>query len=318
MAVKSILVALLGIAVAGGSAYGAREYLRQTAATASVDPTNGLVTAIVAGREIKFGQVIEPQMLQIVSWPREALPVGAFTDLDALLPQAGGQPRRAKDAMSPGELILASKVSNFGEKVTIVQTLGVNSRAMSIRVNAVTGVGGFGHPRGHGRYRMPTSGGGENMRAVTILQNVRVIGVDQLANEDANNPVVARTVTVEVSPENSQKLALAQNAGTLSLTRTLDAVVDKPLDPSVCPTSFRKSRPPTKRCRKRGSRCGALPRCRRSRSATDGAQDVPPPGSPPVCEPSAGVIERSNAMRRTAAGFARTKTGQSLSSWLSR
>lgn len=78
---------------------------------------------------------------------------------------------------------------------------------------------------------MLTQGGGENMRAVTILQNVRVIGVDQLANEDANNPVVARTVTVEVSPENSQKLALAQNAGTLSLTlRTLDAVVDKPLD----------------------------------------------------------------------------------------
>jgi pilus assembly protein CpaB len=230
MALKSIFVALLGIAVAGGSAYGAREYLRQTAATASVDPTNGLVTAIVAGRDIKFGQVIEPQMLQIVSWPREALPAGAFTDLDALLPKAGGEPRRAKNAMSAGELILSSKVSNFGEKVTIVQTLGENSRAMSIRVDAVTGVGGFVTP-GDTVDIVLTQGGGENLRAITILQNVRVIGVDQLANEEENTPVVARTVTVEVSPENSQKLALAQSAGTLSLTlRTLDSVVDKPLD----------------------------------------------------------------------------------------
>ncbi|MCV2865637.1 Flp pilus assembly protein CpaB [Defluviimonas sp. WL0075] len=230
MAMKSVLVALLGIAVAGGSAFGAREYLKQTAATASTDPTNGLVTAIVAGREIKFGQAIEPQMLQIVSWPREALPVGAFTDVDALLPQAGGQPRRAKGSMSPGELILASKVSNFGEKVTIVQTLGANTRAMAIRVDAVTGVGGFVTP-GDTVDIVLTQGGGDGLRAVTILQNIRVIGVDQQTNEQNAAPDIARTVTVEVSPEQSQKLALAQSAGTLSLTlRTLDNVVDQPLN----------------------------------------------------------------------------------------
>jgi len=230
MAFRSVLVALLGIAVAGGSAYGAREYLRQTAATAAVDPTNGLVTAIVAGQNIEFGQPIQPQMLQIISWPREALPVGAFTDLDLLLPPAGGQPRRAKDNMSQGELILASKVSNFGEKVTIVQTLGNNTRAMAIQVNAVTGVAGFVTP-GDTVDIVLTQGGGADLRAITILQNVRIIGVDQLANEQENAPVVARTVTVEVTPEDSQKLALAQSAGTLSLTlRTLENVVDEPLN----------------------------------------------------------------------------------------
>lgn len=230
MAFRSVLVALLGIAVAGGSAYGAREYLRQTAATAATDPTNGLVTAIVAGRDIEFGQPIQPQMLQIISWPREALPVGAFTDLDALLPQNGGLPRRAKDNMAQGELILAAKVSDFGEKVTIVQTLGENTRAMSIRVDAVTGVGGFVTP-GDTVDIVLTQGGGEELRAITIMQNIRVIGVDQLANEQENAPVVARTVTVEVTPEDSQKLALAQSAGTLSLTlRTLDNVLDQPLD----------------------------------------------------------------------------------------
>lgn len=69
------------------------------------------------------------------------------------------------------------------------------------------------------------------MRAVTILQNVRVLGVDQDSDEQSDQAGVARTVTVEVSPEESQKLALAQKAGTLSLSlRTLDSVVDAPLD----------------------------------------------------------------------------------------
>jgi pilus assembly protein CpaB len=132
--------------------------------------------------------------------------------------------------MSQGELILASKVSEFGEKVTIVQSLGPNSRAMSIKVDAVTAVGGFVTP-GDSVDIMLTQGSAGDMRAVTILQNVRVLGVDQDSDEQNDQVGVARTVTVEVSPEESQKLALAQKAGTLSLSlRTLDGVIDAPLD----------------------------------------------------------------------------------------
>ena len=63
---------------------------------------------------------------------------------------------------------------------------------------------------------------------VTVSQ---VIGVDQDSDEQSDMPEVARTVTVEVSPEQGQRLALAQEAGTLSLTlRTLEASEDAPLD----------------------------------------------------------------------------------------
>ena len=69
------------------------------------------------------------------------------------------------------------------------------------------------------------------MRTVTILQNIRVIGVDQEADEQSDSPEIARTVTVEVTPEEGQRLALAQKAGTLSLTlRTLEAAEDVPLE----------------------------------------------------------------------------------------
>lgn len=230
MGARSVLVALLGVAVAGGSAYGAREYLNQSRAVAATDPEAALVSVIVAGRDIPFGQTIQPQMLQIISWPRTALPPGAFTDIDVLVAKPGMQPRRATHEMTQGELILASKVSNFGEKVTIVQSLGENTRAMAIKVEAETAVGGFVTP-GDAVDIVLTQGRDETLRAVTILQNIRIVGVDQMADQQSDAPTVAQTVTVEVTPEQSQTLALAQKAGTLSLSlRSLDNAEDKPLE----------------------------------------------------------------------------------------
>lgn len=230
MGIRSVLVAVLGVAVAGGSVFGARAYIEMGSASAAADPEAALVRVVVAARDIPFGQAIQPQMLQIISWPREALPPGAMTDIAALVADPGQPPRRAKHALAQGELILASKVSDFGEKVTIVQSLGPNTRAMAIKVDAETAVGGFVTP-GDTVDILLTQGKDAQMRAVTILQNIRVVGVDQDANEQNDKPEVARTVTVEVTPEQGQRLALAQKAGTLSLTlRTLDAAVDAPLD----------------------------------------------------------------------------------------
>lgn len=230
MGARSILVALLGVAVAGGSAFAAREYLDRSRAEASVDPSAPLVSVIVAGRDIPYGQPIQPQMLQILSWPREALPPGAISDMAVLVPQPGMPPRRATREIAQGELILASKLSDFGEKVTIVQSLAENTRAMAIKVDAETAVGGFVTP-GDMVDIVLTQGRDKDLRAVTILQSIRVVGVDQDADQRSDQPEVAKTVTVEVTPEQSQTLALAQKAGTLSLSlRSLDNAADKPLD----------------------------------------------------------------------------------------
>lgn len=231
MGVRSIFVALLGIAVAGGSAYGAKQYMTLQTATASgaKDPAAELVTVVVAKVDIPFGVPIAPTMLGYQTWPRVAMPMGAFTGMDDLI-HAVGDPRRAKYAMAAGQIVLASEVSGFGEKVTMVQNLGPNTRAMAIKVDAETAVGGFVTP-GDRVDVLLTQGDGAALRSVTILQDIRVLGVDQDANEQTDTPGIAKTVTVEVSPEDSQKLALAQKAGTLSLSlRSLEGVIDKPLD----------------------------------------------------------------------------------------
>lgn len=231
MRLRSLMVTMVGMALAGASVYASRELLQVQPATASVDPNEPrLISVVVAAQDIPFGTTIEGHKLTTIQWPSDAVPPGVYSDFAELLPQSGVEPRRAKRTMAQGELVMANKVSEFGEKVTIVQTLGKNTRAMAIKVDATTAVGGFVTP-GDSVDIVLTQGGGATLRAVTILQNIRVVGVDQQADEMDEQANVAKTVTVEVSPEQGQKLALAQKAGTLSLTlRTLDAVVDEPLE----------------------------------------------------------------------------------------
>ncbi|NOD88218.1 MULTISPECIES: Flp pilus assembly protein CpaB [unclassified Ruegeria] len=230
MRIRPVISTLFGIAIASGSVYLAKDHIQFKTNTAGVSSDADLVEIYVARSEIAFGQTIESHHVTLHPWPREALPAGVFTDIDVLVPDNRRQLRRAKGRFYPGEVMLLSKVSNFGEKVTLVQKLGENTRAMAIEVDAVTAVGGFVTPGDHVDIVL-TQGAKQELRAVTILQNIRVIGVDQQSEELSDQPEIARTITVEVTPQQGQRLALAQKAGTLSLTlRTLDSVEDEPME----------------------------------------------------------------------------------------
>lgn len=228
MRASSIVLALVGLAVAGGSAQLARELM--TAPPADAASGTALVMVMTAAIEIKRGDVIQPHMLQPQSWPSAAVPVGAFTDAALLLPTNGGEPRRALRSLVAGEVVLEGKISGFGEKVTIAQSLSPNARAMAIKVDAVSAVGGFITP-GDFVDVLLTRGSGETLMTDTILRNIRVVAVDQSDDEQADEPDVAATVTVEVSAEQGQIIALAQNAGALSLTlRTPGSEDEAPLE----------------------------------------------------------------------------------------
>ena len=241
MRLSALLTAVTGLAVAGGSAWYALDALQTQRAgledelrRQQEEAQSATVEVIVAAVDIPFGVEIGREQLATIRWPRESVPEGIFTEFDTLIPGGEEPHRRAKRAMSQGELVLASKVSGFGEKVTITQTLTPGHRAMAISVSAETSAGGFVTPGDHVDIVL-THGGGETLRTVTVLQNIRVVGVDQLSDEQSDAPVVARTVTVEVTPENGQKLALAQRAGSLSLSlRSLDMAEgveeDEPLE----------------------------------------------------------------------------------------
>lgn len=223
MRATSIVMALFGLAVAGGSAQLARDLL--TAPSADAASGRALVMVMTAASEIKRGEIIQPFMIKAQGWPAEAVPPESFTDAALLLPANGEEPRRALRSLVPGEVILQGKISGFGEKVTIAQSLSPNTRAMAIKVDAVTAVGGFVTP---GDYvdLLLTRGDGETLMTDTILRNIRVVAVDQSDDEQSDAPDVAATVTVEVSAEQGQVIALAQRAGTLSLALRMPDTTD--------------------------------------------------------------------------------------------
>lgn len=230
MRISSIIMAVVGLAVAGGSAQLAREMLTANQVDTAEEATDQIVRVVVSANEIGRGEVIQPYMLKTQEWPRDAVPQGAFLDMAALLPEAGGEPRRATRAMVAGEVVMNNKVSDFGEKVTIVQTLSADARAVAIKVDAVTSVGGFVTPGDFVDVLLTRSSEG-NLVTDTILRNIRVIGVDQRADENSDTPVLAATVTVEATSQQSQILALGQRAGTLSLAlRNPEAEDDQPIE----------------------------------------------------------------------------------------
>lgn len=222
MQLRSVLVTLSGLILAGGSAYVARDMMANPApdraASIQAASEQAFGTVIVAIADIGFGQEITAEALSAQSWPLDAVPAGAFVSLESVLGEGGTQPRSARRPIAAGELLLESKLSGFGEKVTILQSLTAGHRAMTIQVDAVSGVAGFVKPGDFVDIVLTETSSGD-LRVRTIMQKVRVIGVDQTYGETAGSSQgVAGTITVEVTPENGQKLALAQRAGSLSLT----------------------------------------------------------------------------------------------------
>lgn len=179
----------------------------------------GSAQVVVAARPIELGQALTPGMLRLQAWPAEALPQGAFTDVAAI---TGGEPRVALRAIEPNEPILGSRISGEGGRATLSATIAAGHRAVAIRVNDVIGVGGFVLPGDYVDVLLTRdeSGGyrsNQSMRTDLLVANIRVLAVDQTANESSNDPLVARAVTIEVTPEDGQKVALASEIGTLSL-----------------------------------------------------------------------------------------------------
>jgi pilus assembly protein CpaB len=218
MRVRGLLMLVIGLFLAGGSVLVAHSYLQTLTSQPGEALAKEVASIVVVRGEISYGAPIGPELVRLQQWPTEAVPPEAFTSLEEVLGASGQEPRRARRSLVAGEPVLRSKVSNFGEKVTIADIIDPTKRAMAIRVNDVSGVAGFVTPGDRVDILLTRRLDNDNMITTTVLQNIVVRGTDQLADVDADKPNVVRTVTIEVAPDEAQRVALAQEAGTLSLT----------------------------------------------------------------------------------------------------
>jgi pilus assembly protein CpaB len=122
MKLTSLLMAAIGMSFAGGSAFVAYDFMETRTSRVVAEQRPELVEIMIAAQDIPFGDTIEPHMITARLWPSEALPNGAFTLREGLVAGAGQEPRRARSPIVQGQPVLVSQVSEFGEKVTIVET----------------------------------------------------------------------------------------------------------------------------------------------------------------------------------------------------
>lgn len=189
-------------------------------------------TVLVAATDIPFGTKLTSESIKEVAWPRDSVPAGAVLVRNELLAGPKGE-RIAIRSFAAGEPILRSKVSDFGEKPTLSRRVPPNMRAYSVRVSDVSGVAGFLLPGDRVDVLLTRDDSRGNVAAEVLLQNLTVLGIDQISSEDSDQPVVVKTATIQVTPEEAQKLAIGERLGTLSLALRNYADTAKPPLPKV-------------------------------------------------------------------------------------
>jgi pilus assembly protein CpaB len=153
-------------------------------------------------------------MLQEIPWPANAVPTGAFAKISEVL--SPGR-RIVLAAIEPNEPVLALKITGPGQRATLSALVKPGMKAVTIRVNDVEGVGGFVLPGDHVDVVLTRQIDKGQATTAVVLQNARVLAVDQSADERSNKPSVAKSVTLEVSTIEAQKVWLASSVGSLSL-----------------------------------------------------------------------------------------------------
>lgn len=176
-------------------------------------------TIVVATAPLRFGVEMNARNLREVPWPDNAIPDGAFASIEALL--SAGK-RMVLTAIAENEPILASKITGPGQRATLSAVLTPGKKAITVRVNDIEGVAGFVLPGDRVDIfltRSVSSERGTNTSSSSdvVLQNVRVLAIDQIADDRIDKPAVVKAVTLEVEMAEGQKLSLAASLGTLTL-----------------------------------------------------------------------------------------------------
>ncbi len=174
-------------------------------------------TIVIARTAVPPGSPLTRDNLREVPW-RAAEPLdGSFAHIDDLVREGR---RLTLTSLRRNEPVLASRITAPNQRATLSTQLDDGMRAVAVRVDEVRGVAGFVLPGDRVDIiltRGENATGGDQAFADMLLQNAKVLAVDQIATEGQDKPTVARAVTLELTLAQAQKVVLAQGIGRLSL-----------------------------------------------------------------------------------------------------
>jgi pilus assembly protein CpaB len=210
----NILILILALGMGVLAAFMARSWIQAHANA----PSAPMSTIVVANATLGYGTVLSEDNVLEIPWASSKVPEGAFATRDVLFKEGR---RVVLTPIERNEFILQHKVTGPGQRASLSALLDVGKRAVTVRVDDVRGVAGFVMPGDRVDVvliRSTTQAGGTVEKSSDVLlQNVKVVAVDQLVNERQEKPTVAKAVTLEVETDEAQKILLATDIGKLSL-----------------------------------------------------------------------------------------------------
>ena len=166
---------------------------------------------VVAKAEIQPGTPLTADLVTVADWPRESKPKGAYESVAQL------KDRVVSTGLASGEPVLENKLAPVGSKGGLSAVITPGKRALTVKVNEIVGVAGFTLPGNYVDIMVNTQDDGGNPISKIVLEKILVLAVAQEAERDPTKPKVVNAVTLELSPEEAEKLDLARNLGSLSL-----------------------------------------------------------------------------------------------------
>ena len=237
---RAVTMLLLAAAMGLSAVWVANNWLQERIAPAG-PADDGRIAVLAAARDIPFGKQIEELDLRSVRLPEDAIPVGALRNEQ----EAHG--RVATQTIYAGELIMRERAASHLGGSALAAVIAPQKRAVSVRVNDVIGVAGFLSPGNRVDVLVTRQDRNRNVRARTLLQDIKVLAVDQRASPDRNEPTIVRAVTLELTPQQAEHLVKATQEGSLQLALRNPTDNEKVEKPVVQPVRATARRAPTHR-----------------------------------------------------------------------
>jgi pilus assembly protein CpaB len=225
MRARTLILFFVALTLAGGTALLVRSFLAQKNSEAEQEaltkPAAPQKFVLVARGAILRGQILKPQDLSWQVWPEGGIDKNYILNASTRTPEsfAGWV---ARDPFAAGEPISDAKIVSPGSRGFLAAVLRPGMRAISVPVTATSGISGFVFPGDQVdmliTHRLAGHNETQHDAAETVLQDVRVIGIDQKLDSKNGEALVAHTATLEVTPKQSEMIAVAAEIGKLSLS----------------------------------------------------------------------------------------------------
>ncbi|BDY05942.1 Flp pilus assembly protein CpaB [Ferrimonas sp. YFM] len=213
MNTRSMFFVLLSLLFGVGAVLLAQSWLKQRQ-PADGNPNQSIVVTMAVN--VPAGTVLETRHLSMQPIPNELVPDDAVTATADVVDKV------AKFPMIRGDILHPDKLAERGEGSVLASLIEPHKRAVTIRVNDVVGVAGFLLPGNRVDVLVTYKIGNvrsEAAESVTdvVLSNLKVLAVDQKVDQETNQPLVVRAVTLEVSLEEAESLMSAKARGKIQL-----------------------------------------------------------------------------------------------------